>query len=211
MFAMTIVLRGIIGGGGTFVIYSAVSMGMGIITSVITYVKDKKDIKKEIEEREVSYKEYISEKEKKIEKLRDDELRIRRRIYESIDKDLEEVENFGKRLFEKTSGDKDFLKVYLGTGEVESLNPVKYNKMEFVDLEDPISLLPEKISEKYRIINDAPIVSNFMDSCGVGIVGSYDRLVSIMKNITLDLAIRHFYNEVKFVYILDGSYIEELY
>ena len=57
MFAMTIVLRGIIGGGGTFVIYSAVSMGMGIITSVITYVKDKKDIKKEIEEREVSYKE----------------------------------------------------------------------------------------------------------------------------------------------------------
>lgn len=209
MFAMTIVLRGIIGGGGTFVIYSAVSMGMGIITSVITYVKDKKDIKKEIEEREVSYKEYISEKEKKIEKLRDDELRIRRRIYESIDKDLEEVENFGKRLFEKTSGDKDFLKVYLGTGEVESLNPVKYNKMEFADLEDPISLLPEKISEKYRIINDAPIVSNFMDSCGVGIVGSYDRLVSIMKNITLDLAIRHFYNEVKFVYILDGSYIEE--
>ena len=33
MLAMTIILRGIIGGGGTFVIYSAVSMGMGVIVS----------------------------------------------------------------------------------------------------------------------------------------------------------------------------------
>ena len=209
MFAMTIVLRGIIGGGGTFVIYSAVSMGMGIITSIITYVKDKKDIKKEIEEREVSYKKYISEKEEKIQKLRDDELRIRRNIYESIDEDLLEVEHFGKRLFEKNNGDKDFLKVYLGTGEVESINQVKYNKMEFADLEDPISLLPEKMSEKYKIIKGAPIVSNFMESCGIGVVGSHKRLTDMMKNITLDLAIRHFYNEVKFVYILDESYIKE--
>ena len=42
MLAMTIILRGIIGGGGTFVIYSAVSMGMGVIVSAVTYVQDKK-------------------------------------------------------------------------------------------------------------------------------------------------------------------------
>lgn len=210
MLAMTIVLRGIMGGGGTFVIYSAVSMGMGIITSIITFVKDKKDLKKETEEREISYKKYISEKEEKIQNLREDELRIRRSIFESIDEDLKEVNQFGKRLFEKTCGDKDFLKVYLGTGDVESLNQIKYNKLEFVDLEDPISLLPEQISEKYKIIKDAPIVSDFFESCGVGIVGSHDRLVSMIKNITLDLAIRHFYNDVKFVYILESLYVKKL-
>ncbi|MGN0317022.1 MAG: type VII secretion protein EssC [Lachnospira sp.] len=209
MFAMTIVLRGIIGGGGTFVIYSAVSMGMGIITSIITFFKDKKEVKKEIKEREISYKKYISEKEEKIQKLRDEELRISRKIYESIDEDLQEVEHFGKRLFEKSREDKDFLKVYLGKGEVESLNPIKYNKMEFVDLEDPITLLPEEIAEKYKIIKDAPIVLDFLESCGVGVVGSHNQLTNMMKNITLDLAIRHYYNEVKFVYILDSTYVHE--
>lgn len=209
MFAMTIVLRGIIGGGGTFVIYSAVSMGMGIVTSIITYVKDKKDLKKETEEREETYREYVAEKEEKIQSLRDDELRIRRKIYESIDDDLQEVDQFGKRLFEKTVENEDFLKVYLGKGDVESLNPVKYNKQEFVDLEDPISQLPEEVSEKYKIIKEAPIVSDFMGACGVGVVGSHSRLANMMKNITLDIAIRHFYNEVKFVYILDGEYIKE--
>ena len=210
MFAMTIVLRGIIGGGGTFVIYSAVSMGMGIITSIITYCKDKKDLEKEIEDRETNYKEYIAEKEQKIQKLREDELRIRRNIYESLEENLDEVEHFGKRLFERTKEDKDFLRVYLGTGRVESLNPVKYNKMEFVDLEDPISTWPEEIAEKYKTIENAPIISDFFDSCGVGVVGEHASLVNMLKNITLDLAIRHFYNEVKFVYILENDFINDL-
>lgn len=209
MLAMTIVLRGIIGGGGTFVIYSAVSMGMGIITSIITYCKDKKDLKKEIAEREDSYKKYILEKEGIIQKLRYDELRIRRNIYESLEEDLEEVEHFGKRLFEKSKEDKDFLRVYLGSGEVESLNPIKYNKQEFIDLDDPISLWPEEVAEKYRIISDAPIVSDFFESCGIGVVGQHIQLVNMLKNMTLDVAIRHFYNDVRFVYILDGSYINE--
>ena len=42
MLAMTIVLRGIIGGGGTFVIYSAVSMSMGVIMSIIIIYKIRK-------------------------------------------------------------------------------------------------------------------------------------------------------------------------
>ena len=48
-----------------------------------------------------------------------------------------------------------------------------------------------------------------MPHCGIGITGAKDQLKQILKNVTLDLAIRHFYKEVKFFYILDDSYIEE--
>lgn len=209
MLGLTIILRGIMGSGGTFVIYSAVSMGLGVITSVITYFKDKKDRKKEIEEREIAYKNYIQEKEEAITKLREDELRIRRMIYESIDDDLQEIEHYGKRIFEKTAEDKDFLVVYLGTGDVESANPIKFNKQEFIDLDDPISLIPEELAGKYKILKNAPVVSDFYNSCGVGIVGEYIQLNTMLKNITLDLAIRHFYNDVRFVYILDQYFIKE--
>jgi len=209
MLAMTIVLRGIVGGGGTFVIYSAVSMSMGIIMSVITYIQDKKNFKRETKEREESYKKYIEEKENLIYQLRLDELRIRQTIYESLENSIQEVENFGKRLFEKTLEDKDFLQIYLGTGTIESANQIKFTKQEFIDTEDPISLLPEQIANKYKYIEEAPIVSDFYASCGIGIVGEKSKLSQILKNITLDLAIRHFYKEVKFVYILDERYIEE--
>ena len=209
MLAMTIILRGIIGGGGTFVIYSAVSMGMGVIVSAVTYVQDKKRYEQEIAERENAYRKYISEKEEQIQDARAEELRVRRLIYESLEDSIHEVEVFGKRLFEKMVDDKDFLQVYLGNGVVASANQVKYTKQEFVDAEDPISLLPEQISQQYRVIEDAPVISDFNASCGIGITGAKDQLKQILKNVTLDLAIRHFYKEVKFFYILDDSYIEE--
>lgn len=59
------------------------------------------------------------------------------------------------------------------------------------------------------MIEDAPVISDFNASCGIGITGAKDQLKQILKNVTLDLAIRHFYKEVKFFYILDDSYIEE--
>ncbi|MCM1543137.1 MAG: type VII secretion protein EssC, partial [Blautia sp.] len=208
MLAMTIVLRGIIGGGGTFVIYSAVSMGMGVIMSIVTYVQDKKNYEKEAAKREESYKKYIAEKEEQIRVSRENELRIRQTIYESLEASIREVDLFGRRLFEKSAADKDYLQIYLGTGTVESANQVKFTKQEFVDTEDSISMLPEEIAEKYRLIEKAPIISDFNASCGVGIVGGQEKLSEILKNISLDLAIRHFYKEVKLVYILDGRYTE---
>ena len=205
MLAMTIVLRGVIGGGGTFVIYSAVSMSLGVIMSVVTYIQEGKDYKTACAGRLQSYQEYIDRKTKEIKALRADELRVRRLIYPSLEEGIGEVFDFGRRLFEKTRNDKDFLQVYMGTGSVMSPNQIKYTKQEFVDAEDEIAALPEKICHEYRMLEHAPIISDFQESCGVGFVGSRERLSVMLKQVTLDLAVRHFYNDVKFVYIFDGA------
>lgn len=210
MLAMTIVLRGIIGGGGTFVIYSAVSMSLGIIMSIVTYIQDNKEYKKDWGERITSYNQYIAEKEILIQQSRENELRINRLIYESLGEGIMESELFGRRLFERTIEDPDFLKVYMGIGRVESQNQVKYDKQEFIDLEDPLALLAEQTAEKYRYIEDMPIVSDFRFSGGVGVVGNWDALYQAIRNITLDLTIRHFYADVHFVYILRPEDIQIL-
>ncbi len=210
MLAMTIVLRGILGGGGTFVIYSAVSMLLGVIMSIVSFVGDKKEYKKEYQERIDTYNKYIEEKTALIEASRANELRIRNLIYESLENSIQEVFGFGKRLFEKSQGDKDFLQVYLGKGRIESSNQVKYTKQEFLDLEDPLATIPRDVAEKYRYLEQAPIISDFNMSCGVGIVGSKGILEQILKNVTLDIGIRHFYNDVKFVYVLSNDYIEKM-
>lgn len=210
MLAMTVVLRGIIGGGGSFVIYSAVSMGLGIAMSIVSFVKENKDYKKETQERIDTYNKYIDEKKETIEAARANELRIRNLIYESLENSIKEVDGFGRRLFEKTQEDKDFLQVYLGRGRVESANQIVYNKQEFVDLEDPLATIPADLAEKYKYIENAPIISDFNASCGVGVVGPKAILEQILKNMTLDISIRHFYNEVKMVYILSDDYTSKM-
>ena len=210
MLAMTIVLRGIIGGGGTFVIYSAVSMSIGVVMSVISFIQDNKLYKKDYQERIDTYNSYINEKKTIIETARVNELRIRNLIYESLDNSINEVNDFGRRLFEKSPGDKDFLQIYLGKGIIESSNPVQYTKQEFVDLEDPLAALPENVAESYRYLEKAPIISDFNASCCVGVVGSKSILEQLLKNMTLDVCIRHFYNEVKLVYVLNDEYTEKM-
>lgn len=210
MLAMTVVLRGIIGGGGSFVIYSAVSMGLGIAMSIVSFVKENNDYKKENQERIDTYNKYIEEKKAAIEEARSNELRIRNLIYESLENSIKEVDSFGRRLFEKTQDDKDFLQVYLGRGRVESANQIVYNKQEFVDLEDPLATIPADLAEKYKYIENAPIISDFNASCGVGVVGPKAVLEQLLKNVTLDISIRHFYNEVKIVYILSDDYTSKM-
>ena len=210
MLGMTIVLRGIVGGGGSFVIYSAVSMGVGVAMTVVSFVKENKDYKKEWQERIDRYNEYIEEKKKVIEESRANELRVRNLIYVSLEDSIREVDTFGTRLFERSYGDKDFLQIYLGRGRVESSSPVTYNKQEFADLEDPLQKIPEEVAEQYRYIDNAPIVSDLNTSCGIGVVGPKPILEQFLKNMTLDIGIRHFYNEVKLVYILADDYVKKM-
>jgi len=201
MLALMIVMRGILGGGGTFVIYSVCSMGIGIIMSVVTYFYDGKEHVKAVEKREKEYREYIEGKEQEIINARNNELRIRNLIFESLSNSINEVLSYGKRIFEKSNKDKDFLDIYLGKGRIEAAVPVKYTKQDFIDTEDPISHIPASMEEKYHNIDNAPIVSKFNTSNAVGVVGNRVMLHNVLKNMTLDLSIRHFYNEVKTYYV----------
>ena len=209
MLAMTIVLRGIIGGGGTYVIYSAVSMGMGAVLSVITYFQDKKENQKELQDREREYRAYIAQKEDQIARSRSNELRIRRLIQEPLEYSLDEVEHLGRRLFEKAPDDPDFLQLYLGNGTVPSANPVKITAQEFVDPADPISMLPEQTALRYRSIEHAPVYADLNASGGIGITGRRSDLGKVLCVLTLDLAIRHFYKDVKLIYLLDPSCVQD--
>ena len=210
MLAMTIFLRGVMGGGSSFVIYSAVSMSVGVVMSVVSFVQDSRNYKKEFAERIKNYNKYIEEKRVKIEEARSNELRVRNLIYESLDNSIQEAMDFGRRLFEKSPEDADFLQIYLGKGTVESANEVKYAKQEFIDTQDPLAEIPRQVAEEYRFIENAPIISDFNASNGIGVVGKKAELNRMIKNLSLDVALRHFYGEVKLVYIVSPADIGQM-
>jgi S-DNA-T family DNA segregation ATPase FtsK/SpoIIIE len=203
MIGLTVVLRGFMASGGSFVIYSVAVMTLGIVTSILGIINDKKQYKKSLVDRERKYNEYIKRKEKEIETARLEELEVLKKIYKPAEDLIEDVEKFNGNLFDRDKEDKDFLQVRIGTGVSNAIREVKYKKQESISLNDPLMELPEDLVNRYKFINKAPIISKLAEASAVGVVGDKSQQNKLLKNITLDIAIRHFYNEVKMFYLFD--------
>ncbi len=205
LFAMTIVLRGFLGGGGTFVIYSAVSLGLSIVMTIAASAAEKRDYNRAWTERLESYDRYIEGKRRQIEEARRGELRDRNEMYVSLEESVREVERWGRRLFEKGPEDEDFLRIFLGRGRVESADPVTYSCQEFADLQDPLAGVPAQVAQSYRYIENAPVFADLRASRAVGVAGPGEMRRQMLKNMALDIGIRHFYKDVKMAFILEES------
>lgn len=121
MFALVVVLRGIMSeSGGTYVIFSICSMGMGVITSVLNIVHGQNKYKKDCEKRRNVYLNYVAKKKEEIIAARNSELEILRDTYYSTEENLEHIESFSAELFDRTPEDEDFLDIYLGVGKREA-------------------------------------------------------------------------------------------
>ncbi|MFB0921820.1 MAG: hypothetical protein QMB62_13235, partial [Oscillospiraceae bacterium] len=117
MLVLVVMLRGVMGGGGTYVIFSACSIGLGVCTSIASIVIGKRDTRIANEERVASYQGYISRKREEIAAARDKEKRQLEDIYRSLERDIQAVKDFSTELFDRSVADSDFLQVYIGTGD----------------------------------------------------------------------------------------------
>ena len=209
MLMIMIFVRGMMSStGGSFVLYSACMMGVTIITSVIGYISKRRKYKKSIEDRENKYRSYIVGKEQEIQEKRRSECVIMRNKFRSPDKNIEAVKNFNKDLYDRTVNDEDFLDIRIGEGSLTSINPVEFKPRDFND-DDPLAEIPEKLAEKYRMINEVPIVAEFKNDNAVGVLGTDEKLYNMFKIMLTDITVRHFYEDVKCFLIVSKKEAEK--
>lgn len=209
MIFLTVFLRGnMMGGNNSFIIFSVASISVGIFMSIINVIRERRKYNRDLRERREKYLEYIREKESEIGKFRRKELNILQKEYRCIEEVCQTALDFTKELFDRDKKDNDFLSVRLGTGTIEARRKIKYRKQEFKDTKDDLVDMPEKLAEKYRLIERAPVVLSLLKANAVGIVGTYIQLCNMLENITIDICVRHFYKDVKLVYLLKEEDIE---
>lgn len=203
MLGVVVLLRGFMSTTSiSYLLISAGTMGVGIITSVMSIITEKKDYKEETEKREEKYSAYIEEKKKVIEEARGQEIQILENRYYSVPKELDQIESFSPRLFEREMRDEDFLEVRLGTGLREAYRHISYKKQERIESTDTLIDIPGKMAEDYKMLKNAPVTMSLKETSMVGITGSRDALYHMLKLFTLDLASRHYYTEVQFLYCI---------
>ncbi len=203
---LMVALRGLMGSGGMFVIYSVAMMALGGAMSVWTYFNDGKEYKQNKARREEKYQEYIRQQEEKIQTQRAGELAVMDYTYTSLEDGVKFVETFDSRLFERRPKDSDFLTVFLGKGYVRSTLSVKCKEIEYKDVEDPLQDIPVRLKEQYEYLENAPVTLGLKEVSAVGVVGNENKLYQILKNMVLDLAIRHYYGDVKFYFIFSEKH-----
>ncbi len=198
---LMVALRGVMGGGGMFVIYSVATMALGGIMSVWTYINDGKEYRKNKALREEKYEAYIEVCREKLERQREKELAVMNYTYVSPDVSAGFVFDFDSRLFERRPKDRDYLTVYLGSGYVPTALPVKCREIEYKDVEDDLQDYPSQLRDEYAYLKNAPVVLDLKTVNAAGIVGNENKLYQMLKNIVFDLAVRHYYADVKFYFI----------
>lgn len=196
-------LRGVMGGGGMFVIYFAATMTVSTTISIINFVKDKKKREEKENNRKKTYMEYLSKQEDEIIKLREREKVVANYMNPTLDNYMTFISDFDNRLFEKDKEDDDYLKVRLGDGVVLSNCQIDFKKEEYVDTDDELKDFPAALHAKYQYISNMPVCLNLKDVNAVGFIGNRTKLYQMEKNLIIEFAASHFYKDVKLFLIMD--------
>ncbi|QFJ53729.1 type VII secretion protein EssC [Pseudobutyrivibrio xylanivorans] len=203
MLCVMIGVRGLLMGSNIAMMLMFVATGIiSGITAVINYFQDKKKRKEKEEERINYYNDYIGRKENEIIKARNDEKTIMLRMNRSVEDTMNSIQQFDGNLFSHGKEQEDFLDVWIGTGLVESKEPVEFKEQEYIDVEDAMMDIPEQIANKYKYIDGMPISLHLREANAVGFVAERTKLYQLMKNMMVTIAGEYFYKEVKMFLII---------
>lgn len=206
---LTVFLRGSYSSNAQMILFSTLTMAIGAITSVFTYIQTSKEQKTKNEQRIQKYREYIEQQRKKIIEARKEERDILRKIYSDVDTQIDEVNTFSATLFDRRPEDDDFLNIRFGYGRLRSQRQVAYQQHGVFDSTDELFLLPKQLFEEFEYNTGMPAYINGKAADAIGIVGGYSQLKNMLKIITLDLAVRHYFDDVRLHYILSDNYKNE--
>ncbi|MBR4459054.1 MAG: type VII secretion protein EssC [Clostridia bacterium] len=208
MILLTVFLRGSFS-GGSMILFSAASLSIGAFTSVLTYFQTGKEAKKKAAGRKAAYERYIDACDKRIAESRAEEVRILSAIHISPQQELRNVRDFSAELFDRQPSDDDFLDILLGYGTLRSRRPVVCKSHEVFESVDELYRLPQKLRQKYALQEGLPSCVRARQANAVGIVGDLRPLRGLLRNISLDLVTRHYFEDIGLYYFLSDAFLPE--
>ena len=190
MILLTLILRGSYGSGSQMIIFSTLSMSIGAVGSVLTYMQTGRERKSEIEKRNKNYQEYIDKQETKIKQARTEEHRILKSIYYDSETEIKNVMNFSATLFDRNPSDEDFLDIRFGYGKNRSEQHIIYKTHEVFEATDDLYEIPALLQQKYEFVDDLPVYVCGKNANAIGIVGDRQELQQMLLITSLDIATR---------------------
>lgn len=202
---------------GSPLVMSSTSLLAGNITSMLSSVlfpvltqkyTDKQ--KKEYEERRTKkYGEYLLKKRNEIE----DEIIREKKILNNNYPELGEVllyPDTEEHLWERRKTDDDFLTLRLGNGQIPLIASCEYPNRGFEIDEDPLMDQMYELVETPPCIQQAPILTSFLEERICGVLGKREIEIAFVKSLIMQLTLLHSYDEVKIIVLIQDKELKTL-
>ncbi|MBR3307143.1 MAG: type VII secretion protein EssC [Lachnospiraceae bacterium] len=163
----------------------------------------KKEAKEYEELRQKKYGEYLDKKEREINDLK---IEQRSRMIER-DPGLYRIQEILNRcesgLWDRRHRDDDFMNLRVGAGEGDTSFKINGPRDAFTMVEDELEERAKSIAKAGKRISDIPVTCDLMKHKLVGIVGQRSRVKTLAKNMILQAAAHHSYEDLKIVMVYD--------
>lgn len=192
-------------GGQALITGNYLSVITGMLLPTLTQGMTEKDRKDYEAKRKEYYGKYLEAKAEEIEAEREAEIKLLNDAHPTLMNTLEFSIN-KNRLWERRKIDEDFLSVRIGTGTLPLLAERSYEKKK-LDLEaDELVDSMYALAEKPVTLNDAPVLLSLTEDFIVGAKGERKQIAALVRNMIMQIASTHSYDEVKICVLADKEY-----
>ena len=203
MIAITVTL-GIVLGRGLFMLMSAAMMTITIVVSVTNFFSDRKNRKEKEKKRVETYDKYLLAKHKEIDavhKAFEESLRYHYLTPMEIER---EILSYSSRLYERPSGDSDFLTLSLGHSKLPVSYKLKYPAQEIASDDDPLRDGMVALGGAYQTAKDMPAVID-LKNAHLGLVGEKPYIHRQLSSLLVQMCFFHSYRDIEIVMLVEGE------
>lgn len=190
----------------TGIITAVASAGIGLFWAVVNLRYNKKRIYKEEQHRYEKYGQYLIDKQNYIEECYNANSRALCEKYISAEM-ITEYDCGNEKLWNRNFNHSDVLTYRLGLGDVPSPMAIEVQKEKFTMIDDSLAEKPRMISDRFSIMRNVPVCVDLKDKSLVGVIGSNNSWVQIIKDIIAQIAGNNSYTDVKIALAYDASKI----
>lgn len=178
---------------------------MSLIKSVFKFFDDKKKQREDEKNRVEKYSQYLVDKSVEINlRIQEEKNAINYHAIEPYEI-LELVNNQSRRVFEKSRVDSDFLQVRIGNEDRFPSFKVELQEQKIDAEYDELYDDAKEVTKHHSTIKNVGLTIDLKES-NVGIIGTKELSMLIVKQMLLDIMTLHSYHEVQFLLIFDKEY-----
>lgn len=191
---------------GLFILMSVAGSGITLLISVVKYLVDKKEQKKEALWREDTYRSYLLRKRKEIYWAYQAEKEAYRYNYPNISVISQMIQHYSERIYERNASDDDFLTVSVGKADIPCRFRIKLPTEDLNSKSDELSEEVKQIVNEFSHMEQPVVVD--LKKAHLGLVGEKDVIHEQLKLTLAQLTFFQTYHDLEIVTIYQESYDE---
>lgn len=208
---MTVAASRMSGSAGSSMMYTGIitavaSAFIGVFWALMNLRFNKKRVYQEERQRYDKYGQYLIDKQNYIEGCYNANSAAMRAKYLSSDA-IADYAYGNEKLWNRNFNHSDVLTYRLGVGDVPSPLTIEVQRERFTMLDDSLAEKPKMISDRFSIMRNVPACVNLREKSLVGVIGSNNAWVFVVKNLIAQIAGNNSYTDVKIAMVYDANRI----